>query len=51
LIRAEDEIWVGRAHLRSQLVDLYAYAMAQPRDATASFRESLGLPPSGRPTN
>jgi len=51
LIRAKDELWVERAYLRSQLVDLYAYAMAQPRDATASFRESLGLPPSDRPTN
>lgn len=51
LITAKDELWVERPHLRSQLVDLYAYAMAQPLDATAAFRESLGLPPSDRPTN
>lgn len=51
LIRAKDDLWAKRAHLRSQLAELYAYAMAQPIDATDSFRESLGLPTSDRPPN
>jgi hypothetical protein len=44
LIRSNDDFWEGRPHLRLQLADLYAYAMAQPMDMTDSFRESLGLP-------